>query len=328
MSNSPNSTASSEKTARAGSRVDISLVIPAFNEEHGIEALVRGVEAVLRDMVSTFEIVVVDDGSKDATARILQQLQSDIPALRLIRLRQNSGQHIASFVGLRDAAGDVVFVADADLLNARNAIPKLYEALRNDPACDIASAIRTQRNRKLHRSLGSKIVGALINRMTGANLADPASPLRAYRRQVIDVIAESDVLSQNLPILTSMLGFSITEIPVDMPDSGRRSRYRVYGLVHVLLLALLNFSAGTRTVLSLMALGVVSTMAGVGGLALLTIHGVVKQVALSTNMLLLFVLLVVVGLQFVLMGGIAYKIERINANLRFRRLAYGARYER
>lgn len=328
MSNSPNSTASSESVTPSASSVEVSLVIPAYNEEHGIEALVRGAEAVLRNMVSTFEIIVVDDGSKDATATILRQMQSSIPNLRMVRLRQNSGQHIASFVGLRDATGEVVFIADADLLNALPAIPKLYEALQTDAACDIVSAVRNHRDRPLHRSMGSKMVGGLINRMTGAKLADPASPLRAYRRLVIDIIAESDVLSQNLPILTSMLGFSITEIPVDMPDSGRRSRYRVYGLIHLLLLALLNFSAGTRTVLSLMALGIVSTLVGFFGLALLTIYGVVRQVPLSTNMLLLFVLLTVVGLQFVLMGGIAYKIERINANLRFRRLAYGTRYER
>lgn len=327
MSNSPNSTASSERNALPGSRVEISLVIPAYNEESGIEALVRGADSVLRDLVGSFEIVVVEDGSKDATARILKQLQSSIPALRVILLRQNSGQHIASFIGLREALGEIVFVADADLLKALPAIPKLYAALQSDPSLTIASAIRDHKNRPLHRSLGSKFVGGLINRMTGTKLLDPASPLRSYRRHVIDIIADADVLSQNLPILTSMLGFSIVEIPVDMPDTGRRSRYHVFGLVHILLLALLNFSSGTRTVLSLMALGIISTVLGLTGLMALTIHGVVKQVALSTNMLLLFVMLTVVGLQFVMMGGIAYKIERINANLRFRRLAYGTRNE-
>ena len=311
-----------------GGSVAISLVVPAYNEASGIEALVREADAVLRDITATFEIIVVDDGSRDETGQILARLRADVPALRTILLRMNSGQHVASFIGLRASLGNVVFLADADLKASLPALAELFAVLQSDPAFDIASVVRANRSRELHRAIGSRAVGWLVNRMTGTRLLDPASPLRAYRRRAVDLISEADVFAQNLPILTSMLGLTIKEIPLDMPDTGRRSRYRLFDLVNLLLLAFLNFSAGTRTVLTMIGLGMVSTLLGIMGLFALTIHGIVTQSQLSTNLLLLFVLLAVVGLQFVLMGGIAYKIERINTNLRFRRLALSVPHER
>jgi undecaprenyl-phosphate 4-deoxy-4-formamido-L-arabinose transferase len=133
------------------------------------------------------------------------------------------------------------------------------------------------------------------------------------------------VLAQNLPILTGMLGLRVKELPVSIPIDGRTSRYQFAKLAHVLVLALLNFSAGTRTILTLITLGAGSVILGVIGMLFLTLYGMIAKVPLSTNLLLLFVLLTVVGLQFGLMGAVAYKVERINTNLRFRQLVFDAR---
>lgn len=314
-----------EETPRK--QAQVSLVVPAFNEERGIETLVRTAAAQLATLAISYEVVVVDDGSTDSTAALLDNLRREIAELRVIRARVNSGQHIASFIGLREAVGDVVFVADADLTHALPALPRLYAVIQEDPRIDIVSAVRGTRGRSLYRSLGSRVVGALVNRITGSQLRDPASPLRLYRRRVVDAITEADVLAQNMPILTLVMGFSVKEIDVEMSDSGRSSRYRFFSLVHVLLLALLNFSSGTKTMLTLIALGACSTGTGLLGLIGLTVRGVVAHLPLSTNLILLFVMLIVVGLQFILMGGIAYKIERINTNLRFRRFIAVSNYD-
>ena len=308
--------------------IDISLVIPAYNEEKGIEALVRQAHAVLGTVSDDYEIIVVNDGSNDGTWATLTKLALEISVLKPILLRMNSGQHIATFIGLREARGNLVLLADADMQDGLAGLAVLHEVAQADSSCDIVSGIRPQRARSLHRSVGSWIVSRLVNGLTGSKLRDPASPLRLYRRHVVDTIVEADILAQNLPILTALLGLRVREIPLDIPDTGRRSRYRFSSLVHILLLAVLNFSTGTRTILTLIGLGAIAGIAGVAGITGMTLHGIVQQQRLSTNLLLLFVMLIVVGLQFGLMGAIAYKLERINANLRFRQLVYGARYDR
>jgi glycosyltransferase involved in cell wall biosynthesis len=331
LSSNPSSSASSDRRLDNPPRdvsVDFSLVIPAFNEEKGIEALVRKACAVLGAMSEKYEVIIVDDGSKDSTGKILAKLAQDFPALRPISLRINSGQHIATYIGLRETRGNLVFIADADLQEGLSGLPALSEAATADSTCDIVSGIRPQRARVMYRSVGSWVVSKIVNRLSGTNLRDPSSPLRLYRRYVVDSIIETDVLAQNLPILTALLGLRVHEIPLDLQDTGRRSRYSFSKLVHILLLALLNFSAGTRTILMLIGIGAVSSFAGVVGMASLTVYGIVEKQQLSTNLLLLFVLLSVVGLQFGLMGAIAYKLERINTNLRFRQLVYGTRYDR
>ncbi|TCR70001.1 glycosyltransferase [Bosea sp. BK604] len=330
MSSNPSSSASSDRWtgAAAPGGVGISLVIPAYNEESGIEALVREAHAVLAGIDDRFEIIVVNDGSRDNTARELSKLAEEFPELRPISLRINSGQHVATFIGLREARGDFVFLADADLKAALPSLVLLHAAAQADERLDIVSGIRSNRSKTMYRSLGSNAVSFIVNRLTGAGLRDPASPLRLYRRHVVETIVEADILAQNLPILTALLGLHVQEIELDIPDSGRRSRYTLAALVHILLLALLNFSGGTRTILTLIGLGSLSLMLGGLGLVGMTIDGIVRQQALGTNLLLLFVLLTVVGLQFCLMGVIAYKLERINTNLRFRQLVYGARYDR
>ena len=274
MWSNPSSSGSSDlRTAPSPPAVDFSLVIPAYNEAAGIEDLVREADRVLGGLGGTYELVVVDDGSRDETRSVLQRLAAELPALRTIMLRVNSGQHVATFIGLRESSGRTVFLADADMKGALAELPRLLETAQTDPSCDIVSGIRARWTRALHRSLGSLAVSALVNGLTGTRLRDPCSPLRLYRRRVVEAIVETDVLAQNLPILTGLLGLHIREVPVDIPDGGRRSRYGLSKLVHVLLLAVLNFSAGTRTILTLIALGAAAVAAGFAGMVGLTSVG-------------------------------------------------------
>ncbi|MEJ1934403.1 glycosyltransferase family 2 protein, partial [Nostoc sp. NIES-2111] len=275
MSTKPTSAASSEMEAGhdAGAPIVLSLVVPAFNEEKGIEALVNAAADALAAITPRFEIIVVDDGSRDSTRALLLARGETIPQLRSIFLRINSGQHIATFIGLTESRGEFVFVADADQAASLSGLATLYQVALDDHGADIVTGVRETRSRSLHRSIGSQVVSWIVNRMSGTKLSDPAAPIRLYRRSTVAGIVGADVLAQNLPILTALLGYRIKEVPIPTTDSGRSSRYGLTRLIHVLLLAVLNFSAGTRTILFMLTLGAVSTMAGFAGMAGLTIYG-------------------------------------------------------
>ena len=307
--------------------VALSLVLPCYNEAAGISATVDRAVDVLGDLATSFEIIVVDDGSTDGSAAVLSELGRRVATLRTISLRVNVGQQTATVIGLRAARGDLVVVSDADEHVPLNQIRVLHAAAQADPKVEVVSGARTCRNVSGFRSLGSRFVTLLVNRITGNRLTDPATSFRLFRRSAVNDLLRADILAQNVPILVGYLGLRVVEVPVETQAThGRRSRYNTVRLVHVLLLALLNFSSGTKTILSLMLLGIISTVAGGLGLGMLVLNGMIAQQELPTNLLLFFILVLVLGMQFVLVGAVAYKVERINVNLHFRRQLEMARH--
>lgn len=300
--------------------VELSLVLPAYNEAAGIERTVHNAVAALEMITPRFEMLVVNDGSCDDTGAVLDTLAATIPQLRPIQLRRNVGQHIATVVGLRRASGAYVVTADADEQVPFSNIAALHSVIIADRRIDIVNGARSTRNAGLYRGLGSRMVTWIVNRSMRQRLKDPATTFRLFRRNALEDLLNADALAQNIPILVGYLGLKIYEVDVEaVADGGRKSSYGFLKLVHALLLALLNFSSGTATILALMTAGILSFGSGALGLVAVVARGVIVQQALPTNWLLFFVLLVVLGLQFVLVGAVAYKIERLNVNLRFRR---------
>lgn len=302
-----------------GPEVELSLVLPAYNEGAGLEAALRNAEAVLAGLCARHEIVVVNDGSRDDTGAVLDRLAAEMPSLRPIHLRRNAGQHMATVVGLRRARGTLVATCDADQQVPYDNLRLLYEAAQADSELDIVSGARTKRNAKAVRDLGSRLVSWIVNRSMGVRMQDPGTTFRLFRRSALQQVLNSDALAQNIPILVAYLGLSIQEVEVTSRGEGtRKSSYGPVKLVNMLLLALLNFSSGTATILTLMSLGLLGLVGGMTGLVFVVLYGIVQVQPLPTNWLLFFVLLVVLGLQFVLVGAVAYKVERLNTNLRFR----------
>ncbi len=299
--------------------VRLSLVLPAYNEGQGIADAVRSAATALAALCDNYEIVVVNDGSRDDTGAVLDRLAAEMPELRPIHLRRNAGQHMATVVGLRRAKGAFVATGDADQQVPFDNLRALYDLVQADVHADIVSGARSTRNAHVVRDLGSRIVTWIVNRSMGVRMQDPGTTFRLFRRRALEEVLGADSLAQNIPILVAYLGLSIREVEVVSRGEGtRKSSYGPVKLVHTLLLALLNFSSGTTTILTLMSLGVLGLIGGMTGLTTMVVYGVVQVQPLPTNWLLFFVLLVVLGLQFLLVGAVAYKVERLNANLRFR----------
>ncbi len=297
----------------------ISLVSPVYNEEKGIEEFVARCARTLESLDPDYEMLLVDDCSSDATPSLLKRLQKQYPRLRVIRLPRNTGQHAATFLGLRKARGDLIFLLDSDLQIAPEDMAKLYEEAARDDAWEVIGGARRRRSPGLVRSVSSRLVTWLINLITRNKLPDPASTFLLMKRAVLGKILSHDILAQNLPLLLAYLRLDIRQVPVDYRSAAsRNSSYNLSGLVELLLLAFLNFATGRKTILYLMFGGLCLLLAGGGGTGALIIHGVVKQVALQTNLLIFFLSLALAGLLFVFLGLIAYKIEQLNRNLGFR----------
>jgi undecaprenyl-phosphate 4-deoxy-4-formamido-L-arabinose transferase len=301
----------------------ISLVSPVYNEGKAIEEFVRRSASTLAIISENYEIVLVNDCSTDNTKNILEGLKSEIPQLRVVNLYRNSGQHAASVVGLRSSRGEFVFLMDSDLQVSPEDMKRLYNLGQRHDKWDIISGSRTKRSDSIVRSIGSVIVSRIINALTGTKLKDPGSTFMLMTRNTVEQICEQDVLAQNLQILMGFLGLKILDIEVDYHDrKSRKSSYHFIDLVELLVMALLNFTTGRATLMVLLAVGCLMFPMGGCGVLFLIIRGMVEQTALPTNYLLFFSFILLVGLQFIFLGIIAYKLERINKNLAFRKILH------
>jgi len=298
----------------------ISLVSPVYNEANVIAEFVYRSKAALSAISDNYEIVLVNDCSTDGTKEILASLKLEVPQLRVVNLSSNAGQHAATVIGLKRAQGDLVFLMDSDLQISPEDMELLYEVGKEQDKWDIISGYRMQRSTSKVRSIGSRIVSKMINFLTGTKLKDPGSTFLLMTRNAVEKICSHDILAQNLQILMGFLGLRVLETPVAYHENkARKSSYRLRDLPELFIIALLNFTTGRITLLVLLAAGVFLSLFGSLGIFFLILKGIVTQSALQTNLLIFFSFLLLVGLQFIFLGIITFKIERINKNLDFRK---------
>ena len=195
-----------------GTAVALSVVVPVHDEADNVDALYRSLRQSLDGLGRTYEIIVVDDGSRDDTYLRLTRLADGDSRLRLVRLRRNFGQTAAMAAGFDHARGDVIVPMDGDLQNDPADIQRLLEKL--DEGYDVVSGWRQDRQDAAARRLPSRIANWLIGRVTGVRLHDYGCTLKAYRA---DVIAETRLYGEMhrfLPALAHQAGARITELPV------------------------------------------------------------------------------------------------------------------
>jgi glycosyltransferase involved in cell wall biosynthesis len=188
--------------------------VPLYNEEESLPLLVEKLLAALRPLGRSFELVLVDDGSSDATASVLRRLAAETPELVAVLLRRNYGQTPAMSAGFDVSRGDLIVTLDGDLQNDPADIPMLLEQL--EQGYDLVSGWRHQRqDHAVSRLLPSKLANRLIARVTGVRLHDYGCSLKAYRRELVDDISLYGELHRFLPALAFIEGARITEVKVN-----------------------------------------------------------------------------------------------------------------
>jgi undecaprenyl-phosphate 4-deoxy-4-formamido-L-arabinose transferase len=287
-------------------RVDLSVIVPILNEAPTLEALADRLVRTLHRMGKSYEVIFVDDGSTDDSAKLLKGLYELHPTIKVIRLNRNYGQHMAIFAGLERARGEVIVTLDGDLQNPPEEIPRLLEKIQE--GYDVVCGRRTSRQDPLLRRLLSSLASRLGSRLVGVTMDDYGSMLRAYRRPVVEQVLRCRDRSMYIPALANAFAGSVAEIPVS-------HRRRVSGGSRYNLLGLLRLMADLATGVSLVPIrlinlaGALLALLGVGfGLytALQHVQGS-PQTMLSALMALI---LVVAGLQLMALGLIGEYVGR------------------
>jgi len=208
-------------------RLDLSVVVPLYNEQESLPQLVEQLLAAVRPLGLAFELVLVDDGSRDDTAIVLSRLTATVPELVAVLLRRNYGQTAAMAAGFDASRGAVLVTLDGDLQNDPADIPLLLSELNQ--GYDLVSGWRHQRqDAALQRLLPSRIANRLIARVTGVRLHDYGCSLKAYRREVVSDLNLYGELHRFLPALAFIEGARISEVKVN--HHPRRFGVSKYGL--------------------------------------------------------------------------------------------------
>jgi glycosyltransferase involved in cell wall biosynthesis len=199
---------------QAGDIPQLSVVIPLYNEEASLPLLIEQLLAALRPMGRSFELVLVDDGSRDRTPELLRAQAREVKELVAVLLRRNYGQTAAMAAGFDASHGDVIVTLDGDLQNDPADIPLLLDRLED--GYDLVSGWRHRRqDAALSRLLPSLLANRLIGRVTGVPLHDYGCSLKAYRREVLADLNLYGELHRFLPALAYIEGARITEVKVN-----------------------------------------------------------------------------------------------------------------
>lgn len=195
--------------------MDISIVIPLFNEAESLPELSAWIEKVMKAHNYDYEIIMVDDGSDDGSWDVIQSLSKGNSAIHGISFRRNYGKSAALFCGFAKAQGNVVITMDADLQDSPDEIPELYTMITEN-GYDVVSGWKQQRkDNKLTKNLPSKLYNATARKITGIPLHDMNCGLKAYKKEVVKSIEVYGEMHRYIPYLAKNAGYSnITEKPV------------------------------------------------------------------------------------------------------------------
>ncbi len=287
----------------------ISVVVPLYNEEENLRALTQIIIKALSSLGEPFEILYVDDGSTDGSDKLLLELCALYSMVRAIRFRRNFGQTAAMSAGFDHARGSIVIVMDGDLQNDPGDVPKLLAKLRE--GYDIVSGWRQGRQDKyLIKVLPSKIANWIIGKMTGVKLHDYGCSLKAYRAEIIKNIRLYGELHRFIPVLASIYGAEITEIPVaHYPRRHGKSKYTISKTFRVLvdlILVIFLRTFAQRPFHVFGWFGLILFLTGFSIDGYLAFQKLLWGVQLSNRPLLLFgTLLILFGLQIFSLGILA-----------------------
>jgi glycosyltransferase involved in cell wall biosynthesis len=287
-------------------RVDLSLIIPVYNEAENLAELYREMVSTTDKLERPYEIIFVDDGSGDDSWQVLKKRDAGV---RIIRLRRNFGQTAALSAGFDHARGEIIISLDADLQNDPADIPRLIAKI--EEGFDLVSGWRKNRQDKFFsRRLPSGVANWFISRITRVRLHDYGCTLKAFRREVIKNIKLYGELHRFIPAIASHMGVEIAEVQVNhRPRKHGKSKYNIFRFNRVILDTLTVKFLLTYSTRPLQIFGFIGLISGTLGFIIslwLSYQRLFLNVGVANRpLLLLGILMIVIGVQFVTLGLLA-----------------------
>ena len=294
--------------------MELSVVVPVYNEEANVEPLIGEINGVLRHLGKSYEVVVVDDGSEDRTFAVLSKLHREQPTMKVVRLKRNFGQTAALAAGLAYARGEIVVLMDGDGQNDPADIPGLLVKLAEGN--DMVAGWRfNRRDPFLNRRLPSMIANRLISWTTRVKLHDYGCTLKAMRKDIAKDLKLYGEMHRFIPAIAYERGARIAELKVNhRPRLRGQSKYGITRTLRVVLdLLTVKFmiSYSTRPSHVFGPIGILSGVAGFLIAIYLTIQKWVYDLEIGGRpLLLLAILLIFIGFQFVTMGLLGEMLAR------------------
>ena len=296
----------------------VSVVIPVYNEEESLPELLRRTRAACAQLTQACEIILIDDGSRDASAQLMQaaaeEPQSQVVA---VILNRNYGQHSAIMAGFAQARGDLIITLDADLQNPPEEIPKLVAAA--EQGYDVVGTVRQHRQDSRFRKLASNLINRLIKHSTGMTMRDYGCMLRAYRRHIIDAMLCCHERSTFIPILANSFARNTIELPVKHAEREHgESKYDLLKLINLMFDLLTCMTTSPLRLLSLLGTAIA------GGGFLLALLLLLMRLLLGASwgaeglFTLFAILFIFIGAQFIGLGLLGEYIGRIYNDVRAR----------
>jgi undecaprenyl-phosphate 4-deoxy-4-formamido-L-arabinose transferase len=296
----------------------ISVVIPIFNEEANLDELIQRCLAACRQTDRPFELILVDDGSRDRCAEMLEAAAAAHPdAIVAVFLNRNYGQHAAIMAGFEQVRGDIVITLDADLQNPPEEIPRLAVAM--DEGYDVVGTVRANRRDTLFRRTASALINRTVQKATGVMMHDYGCMLRAYRGHIVRAMLQCHERSTFIPILGNSFARRTTEITVghDARKKGA-SKYNISRLISLMFDLVTSMTTYPLRLLSIM--GMVVSALGIGfGFFLLFMRLIFGATWAAEGVFTLFaILFIFVGAQFIGMGLLGEYLGRVYNDVRAR----------
>lgn len=296
----------------------ISIVVPVFNEQENLQEFIRRCTASCNKMEQQYEIILVDDGSRDSSPDIITKAAEQGDSFIVgVLLNRNYGQHAAVMAGFAESRGDIIVTLDADLQNPPEEIPRLVQKI--EEGFDVIGTVRIPRRDTFFRRIASRIVNRVAQKATGVNMHDYGCMLRAYRRNIVDAMLTCDERSTFIPVLANSFAKHTTEIEVqheERPDG--QSKYSLWKLINLQFDLLTSMTTFPLRLLSV--LGTIISFIGIGfGLFLLIMRLIFGSTWAAEGVFTLFaILFIFIGAQFVGMGLLGEYIGRIYYDVRKR----------
>ncbi len=299
-------------------RSSVSVIIPVYNEKDNLPELLARTLAACRTLGRPWELILVDDGSRDGSTDLLADAARAHPGeIKSLLLNRNYGQHNAILCGFAAAQGDIMVTLDADLQNPPEEISALCAKM--DEGYDIVGSVRQDRQDALFRKVFSGVVNLMVRRTTGVKLHDYGCMLRAYRRRVVEAMLLCRERHTFIPVLANLFAKRVTEIPVAHAERSRgTSKYSVLKLINLQFDLLTCMTAAPLRLVTWVGVAISALSVGFGALLLVLrlIYG--PEWAAAGVFTLFAVLFFFIGAQFIAFGLMGEYIGRIHADVRER----------